>query len=290
MKNADPKVLVLGATGMLGRTVYNYLLEKNGKNIQGTSRRRNTENLLYFNFVKLKDMEKLFEKKSFSFVVNCIGALKGSPDRKLELLNTILPKTLLVLSCKYNFKIINISTDAVFSSNSGQVYETSMPNPEKPYEKSKFKGELSKNAINIRTSILGFDPIEHKGFLEFILKNKKKKITGFTNQKWAGSTTLQLSQFIKWLISKNNFNNLLKKTNVIHFAPLGPVTKYEILKTFSRLINNVEITKSDGSEQTRILKTIYINEIKLKKYTKALGKALKELIEYDKDYVKIYKN
>ncbi|MDO8658940.1 MAG: hypothetical protein Q7K55_09450, partial [Candidatus Levybacteria bacterium] len=123
-----------------------------------------------------------------------------------------------------------------------------------------------------------------------MLRNKSKKISGFTDKKWSGSTTLQLTNFIKWLITGSNFLNLLEKTNIVHFAPLGPVTKYEILKTFSKLINYVKIIKSNGHKQTRILKTIYIDEIKLKKYTKSLEKALKKLIEYDKDYIKTYKN
>lgn len=282
MKNIDSQVLVLGATGMLGRIVYRYLVEQVGRNIQGASRNRQEKNLVHFNFKKPRDLENLFKKNNYSFAINCIGSLKESLDKKLELLNTILPNALLRFSKKYNFKIVNISTDAVFSSTAGHVYETSITNPDESYGKSKLKGELSKNAINIRTSILGFDPIEHKGLLEFLLKNKNNKITGFTNQKWAGSTTLQLSQFIKWLISGNNFNNLLKKTKVIHFAPIGPVTKYEILKTFSKLTTYERVIKKDSTKQTRILKTIYIDEINLKKYTKSLEKALKELIDYEK--------
>jgi len=289
MKNRSRQVLVLGATGMLGRTVYQYLL-KHKKNIQGTSRDPKNKNLIYLNFKKSADLENLFKNKSFSFVINCVGALRGSSNKKLELLNIIFPKALLILSSKYNFKITNISTDAVFSSTAGDVYEQSTPNPDDLYGKSKLKGELSKNTINIRTSILGFDPIEHKGFLEFMLRNKSKRISGFIDKKWSGSTTLQLAKFIKWLITGSNFLNLLEKKNIIHFAPLGPVTRYKILKTFSKLINYVKIIKSNGPKQTRILKTIYTNEMELKKHTKSLGKALKELIEYDNDYLKTYKN
>ncbi|MDP2585883.1 MAG: sugar nucleotide-binding protein [Candidatus Levybacteria bacterium] len=289
MKNSSRQVLVLGATGMLGRIVYQYLL-KHKRYIQGTSRNLANKNFIYLNFKKSSDLETLFENKSFSFVINCIGALRGSSNEKLKLLNIILPKALLMLSRKYNFKIINISTDAVFSNTAGEVYEQSIPNPNDLYGKSKFKGELSSNTINIRTSILGFDPIEHKGFLEFMLLNKSKEISGFIDTKWSGSTTLQLAKFIELLILENNFSNLLAKTNIVHFAPLGPITKYKILKTFSKLINYVKIIKSNGPKQTRILKTTYIEEIKLKKHTKFLEKALRELIEYDKDYIKTYKN
>ncbi len=289
MKNGSRQVLVLGATGMLGRTVYQYLL-KHKKNIQGTSRDLKNKNLIYLNFKKSPDLENLFENKSFSFVINCVGALRGSSNEKLELLNISFPKALLILSRKYNFKIINISTDAVFSNTAGVVYEQSIPNPNDFYGKSKLKGELSENTINIRTSILGFDPIEHKGLLEFMLRNKSKKISGFTDKKWSGSTTLQLAKFIKWLITGSNFLNLLAKTNIIHFAPLGPTTKYKILKTFSKLIDGSTIIKGEGPIQTRILKTNYIEEINLKQYSTSLEDAFGELIQFELEYVKTYKN
>lgn len=289
MKNSSRQVLVLGATGMLGRTVYQYLL-KHKKNIQGTSRDLKNKNLIYLNFKKSPDLENLFENKSFSFVINCVGALRGSSNEKLELLNISFPKALLILSRKYNFKIINISTDAVFSNTAGVVYEQSIPNPNDFYGKSKLKGELSENTINIRTSILGFDPIEHKGLLEFMLRNKSKKISGFTDKKWSGSTTLQLAKFIKWLITGSNFLNLLAKTNIIHFAPLGPTTKYKILKTFSKLIDGSTIIKGEGPIQTRILKTNYIEEINLKQYSTSLEDAFGELIQFELEYVKTYKN
>lgn len=289
MINRSNQVLVLGATGMLGRTVYQYLLIHK-KNIKGTSRDLKNENLIYLNFKKSADLESLFENKTFSFVINCVGALRGSSNEKLELLNIIFPKVLLVLSRKYNFKIINISTDAVFSSIAGEVYEQSIPNPNDLYGKSKLKGELSKNTINIRTSILGFDPIEHKGLLEFMLRNKSKKISGFTDKKWSGSTTLQLANFIKWLITGSNFLNLLKKTNIVHFAPLGPTTKYEIIKTFSKMINGPEVVKGIGPKQTRVLKTRYIEYLKIKRYTDSLEKAFNDLIKFEPSYVKIYKN
>lgn len=289
MKNRSRQVLVLGATGMLGRTVYQYLL-KHKKNIQGTSRDLKNKNLIYLNFKKSADLENLFENKSFSFVINCVGALRGSSNEKLELLNIIFPKALLISSRKYNFKITNISTDAVFSSTAGEVYEQSIPNPNDLYGKSKLKGELSKNTINIRTSILGFDPIEHKGLLEFMLRNKSKKISGFTDKKWSGSTTLQLAKLIKWLITESNFLNLLAKTNIIHFAPLGPTTKYEIIKVFSKLIDGSTIIKGEGPIQTRILKTNYIEEINLKRYGTSLEDAFGELIQFESEYVKTYKN
>lgn len=287
MKNNHPQILVLGATGMLGRTVYKYLSKLYGKNIVGTSREKNNDAFVYFNFKAPSDLTSMLQDQKFDFVINCIGALEGSDEKKLKLLNVNFSKKLSKASERFGFKIIHISTDAVFKSSSGNVDERSKPNPEGEYGKSKILGEIP-SALNVRTSFLGFDPIKHKGLLEFVLKNRSKKITGFANQEWSGSTTLQLAEFIEWLIS-GNLNKLIKKTNTIHFAPLRQTTKYEILKVFSKLIDGSTIIKGKGPIQTRILKTNYIEEINLKRYGSSLEDAFGELIQFDLEYVKTYK-
>ena len=288
MKNNHPQILVLGATGMLGRTVYKYLSKLYGKNIVGTSRKKNNDAFRYFNFKTSSDLTLMLQDQKFDFVINCIGALKGEPTKNLKLLNHALPKKLEEIGKTNKFEIIHISTDAVFPANAGVVYENSKRNPQDYYGKTKLEGEV-KTGINIRTSILGLDPSEHKGLLEFVLKNRSKKITGFANQEWSGSTTLQLAQFIEWLIYEKNFGRLTKKTNTIHFAPLRPTTKYEILKVFSKLIDGSTIIKGKGPIQTRILKTNYIEEINLKRYGSSLEDAFEELIQFDLEYVKTYK-
>ncbi len=288
MKKNHPQILVLGATGMLGRTVYKYLLKLYGKNIAGTSREKNNNAFKYFNFKTSSDLASILRDQKFNFVINCIGALRGESTKNLRLLNHALPKKLEEESRKNNFVIIHISTDAVFPTNAGAVYEDSKPNPSDYYGKTKLAGEIT-TGINIRSSILGFDPVENKGLLEYVLKSMNKEIIGFTNQMWSGSTTLQLAQFIEWLISANNFKDLLEKTNIIHFVPLGPTTKYEILKTFSKLIFKDKIIKGEGLKQTRILKTRYIEDLGVKRYTESPEKAFNDLINFEQSYVKIYK-
>lgn len=278
-------ILVLGATGMLGQTVYKYLSARH-KDVVGTSRSKFDNNFLYFEYPGTNDVEKLFKGKHFTFIINCIGALKGQSEKELKLLNTNLPKILLKFSKKYSYKIIHISSDAVFNS-SKKVHEQSSPNPTDPYGKTKLAGELYENALNIRTSIIGFDPIEHKGLLEFALENKK--ITGFANQDWSGTTTLQLAKFIEWLIFKRMFKSIYSKTRIIHFAPIGPTTKYEILKTFADIIGKIIIKKGVQKKATTVLATKYFDELNVKKYHVSPEKALRELVAFHSEYVKTYK-
>lgn len=284
IKNKSLKVLVMGATGMLGRAVYKYLQDKHRKTVFGTTRKKTKKDLIYLKIGEIQ-LDDIFQDNHFDYVVNCIGALRGSSKEDLLLLNINFSKELLKLSEKYNFGIINISSDAVFEDNAGKINEDSIPKPQDLYGKSKLEGELSKNTINIRTSILGLDPEEHKGILEFVLQNKNKKMQGFTNQNWSGATALQLAKFIEWIIFENRFDRILKQTNIIHFPPIRKTTKYEILRTFSKIIEQDNIVKGEGKKISRILSTKYFDEINLKMYTKELEKTLRELIKFDNGYV-----
>lgn len=286
MKNLKfPNVLVFGATGMLGRIVYKYLRIKN-KNVYGTCRKRNNKELIYLNVRNGNiSLGNIFEREKIDYVINCIGALQGSDGNKLNLLNVQLPKKILKASKKHSFKIIHISTDAVFAKDKVNANEKSIPDPDNHYGKTKLAGEINENSLNIRTSILGLDPNENKGLLEYAIKNREKSV-GFTNQIWSGSTTLQLAKFIEWILLKNNFRRIYKKTKIIHFPPIGPTTKYEIIKTFSKLMGIKTVKEGKGEKLSRTLSTIYSKETKLKHYSNNLDKSLKELVEFEKNYAK----
>lgn len=290
MNKNSPYILVLGASGMAGRVIFKYLNYLYPSKAFGTSRTNlNNQNIFLFDVKKNKIKFENIKNKNYEYFINCIGVLrKHNNNDDMDLINSDFPIILEDYCKKNKIKLIHTSTDGVFPNETKMANEKSKPNPSDYYGRSKLKGEIA-TGINIRTSILGLDPIGNKGLLERVLKNKNKEMIGFTNQIWSGSTTLQLAQFIEWLTSENNFEKMIKMTNIIHFAPLGPVTKYEIIKTFSKLLFENKTTKGEGIKQIRILKTLYVEEIKLKRYTRNLEKAFKELIEFDQDYVKTYK-
>src|SRR5579871_3095151 len=214
MKNKNlPKTLVLGADGMLGRIVFWYLNSKYSS-VLGTSRRKDSH-FLYFNAHSAqRDLTDIIQKKgNIEYIINCIGILKNEEDaQEMFEINAIFPHVLELLSEKYHFKFIHISTDAVFSPQSEKVFEDSTVKPDGMYGESKYKGETSsKNALTIRTSILGFHSTVHKSLLDWVLNTSQKTINGYINQKWSGCTTLQFAQFCEMLISQNKFEILRNK-------------------------------------------------------------------------------
>ena len=252
------KILVLGAKGMLGNTVYSYL-KTIYANTYGTDR-TDHKFFLFDAATDQRDFNKLFKKIEVpDFIINCIGILPNSKNKEqMRTVNTLFPKKLGYLAQKLGPRIINISTDAVFSNDSGIVFENSHPNPDTDYGKSKLKGEVnSKNVINIRTSIIGFNPYNHKGLLEWAIR--ERNIKGFINHSWSGCTTLQYAKACNYLISGNNFDKISSKSSIIHYAPLGPISKYKLLKCFLQKINvnNKVMEVEDNINVDRELKSIY---------------------------------
>jgi len=281
MKN---KVLVLGASGMVGRTVFKFLSKSKSLSVFGTVKTKTTDNLFKFNFPNNNVFfNSILLEYRFNYIINCIGTLKNKDNKNYQI-NYLLPKLLYGLSKKYHFKIINISTDDVFDFMSGDVNEKSKPIPNNSYGISKLKGEIfSKRILNIRTSFIGFDPDEKKGLIEWIKSNKTKSINGYVNHAWSGCTTLQFAKLCMYLVSKNNFENLSKQTNILNFSPLGPITTYQLLKFISKSLNpDIKINKFKSQVINRNLYSIFFDRKFLNKYTTEINKAILELEKFEK--------
>jgi len=282
MKNKN--ILILGINGMCGREVYNYL-NSSHDNIFGTQREKRKLRFSSENYEE--DFKKIIKKiKKVDYVINCIGVNKVTFDNKFEAImsNSLLPHRLSLLSDKYDFKIIHISTDAVFQNKSGRSYEKNSPMPENLYGMTKYLGELSnKNAINIRTSLIGISPIKKNGLVEFVLNNNQD-IQGYINQHWSGCTTLQFAKLCEYIIYENKFSSFRKISNIFHFAPIGIMTKYEliseILKTTKKETKLIK-SKSDISIN-RYLDSIYFNKILLNKFNTDINTVLKEMFVFEK--------
>lgn len=286
-----PKILVLGAKGMLGHVVYRYLKQKFSETVWGTD--RSDTNFLFFDGLDPKTSYKNLVRAigKIDIVVNCIALLKPKTEQVLsseiianyKRVNTELPHILERFSERDDFQLIHISTDAVFSPLSGEVYEDSPVSPHGVYEETKYAGETkSDHALTIRTSMIGLDPYHHKGILEWALSQKEGVIDGYANQLWSGCTTLQLAELCFRLSNPKVFSRLRNTTSVIHFAPLGPITKYALIKAVLTVSNSkAHVVSVHGAEVSRIWKSRYSDMKVFQKFSPSLELAVADLCRYD---------
>lgn len=284
MKNS-PNILVLGATGMVGHTVYSYLHKKYPKTVWGTSRKRQASLYCLDATSVKKDLQYIIKRtRSLDYVINCIGVVRP-PYKIADIVfsNSLFPHILDELAEKYNFKLIHISTDAVFSDTAGICKEDNKLSANDIYAASKLIGETdSPNSISVRTSFLGLDPKNKGGLVEFVRGYQGEKIPGFINQTWSGCTTLQFAQYCFDIIRNNYYDTLRKKSSVFHFAPLCVSSKYLLIKVLIKKIKSKKsVIKTKSFNKSRILGTNYFDIQNMSSYTTNINQALHELIEYE---------
>lgn len=218
------RVAVLGSTGMLGRYVYNYLNQFH--ECTGTTREMfNVGDASTGNYAGAVG----HVVAQHDVVINCIGIVKPYIPSVGRLgtirINSVFPSMLSNLCDYYNTKFIHICSDCVYSGNKGKYVETDAPDATDLYART--KSIEPENASIIRTSFIGEDVKADKsaGLLEWILKNRGNKITGYTNALWNGVTCLQLAKTINDIIEQDLF-----WTGVRHVFSNQIVSKYDICK------------------------------------------------------------
>jgi dTDP-4-dehydrorhamnose reductase len=265
------RVVILGSTGMLGHMVLKFLSVRRDFQVWGTHI-ADAADSLYFNVeAGVEGLERIFDVAGpLDYVINCIGVLRGAIDeadaasvQRAVRINADFPHELAALAINRHFRVIQISTDGVFSG-AREYYEEDTPHdcPD-IYGKTKSRGEVNGCSLflNIRCSIIGPSPIEKMGLLEWLLGQPDgAQVSGFTNQIWNGVSTLQFARLCLKIIALDHFDTLRGESAVFHFAPNDPLSKYQLLcfirDAFHRTIRIVPAVS--GPDELRwILKTKY---------------------------------
>jgi dTDP-4-dehydrorhamnose reductase len=264
------KVLVLGATGMLGHMVYRVLREAGAIQVYGTH--LDDKNDLYYFDVEsgLEGLVRICDRSSgYDYFINCIGMLAGKIKledpvsiRKAIKLNTLFPHELSFLAKELKTKVIHISTDGVFSGKAEYYNEDAIHDCTDLYGITKSLGEVvDDHFLNLRCSIIGPSPFEKGGLLEWFLQQPDETVVpGYTNHIWHGVSTYQFGKLCLKIIEEDYFGKLREESSVFHFAPNEPITKYELLCLFrDNFGKNVKIEAVQTDERTykRILATKY---------------------------------
>lgn len=276
-------ILVFGKNGMLGSMLYSFLRHKNME-VYGTQR-TNQEKPFYFNIAERYSDTGFLENilTGIDFVVNCVGITRLNRDSLKDFcldfyINATFPALLQQCCFKNSIKMVHISTDAVFKGSDQPSYEGDMCDGTGDYAVSKILGEIdAPNVLNIRCSLVGHEMNSNENLLEWFLSQKNGNIIqGYTNNVWNGVTTLQLSEFIYKLFTKNLYDNILKETRILHFSPNIPLSKFALLNIFKRVYaKDLKINPSSSQVAvTRILdskfKYFYLEEDRRKNIDKEI--------------------
>ena len=238
------KFLILGSTGMAGHLITTYLRE-GGHEVYGLSRRKISTHVdIILDVTRFEELAKIIRDGAFDCVVNCVGVLNRAAEVNKTLairLNSELPHFLAEITADLQTKIVQLSTDCVFSGKRGGYNENDSPDGKTFYDRTKALGELvDEKNITFRNSIIGSD-LERDGIslLNWFLQ-QSGTVNGYTKSIWAGVTTLFLAQTIERAVM-DNVHGLYQLTNNT------PITKCDLLKLFAQIFGKeIKILPVDG--------------------------------------------
>lgn len=247
MKNVNNSsictLLIIGASGMLGSTLLNYFSNKKLFKTYGIHRRKGMEkiypehvrnNLVFsHNILDDNEIEKFFKFIKPDYVINCAGVVKQISNSYDPLhvipINSILPHKVAKFCKIYNSKLIQVSTDCVFSGKSGMYNESNIPDSRDLYGRTKLLGEVFQdNAITIRTSIIGHELFTSHSLIEWFLK-QKDSVRGYKRAIFSGFPTIEIAKILENFIFPNKY---LK--GLYHLSS-DPISKYELLNLVSEV-------------------------------------------------------
>ena len=229
------KILILGGDGMIGHKMVQVLGAQNHEIVISVREKRDlslksfsSKSKVFFNdFIKDNALNFL-DKVNPDVIINAIGVTirRGVNDHVSNsiYINSYFPHQLANWAGIHNKRLIHFSTDCVFSGSEGSYLEDSIPNALDYYGKTKGLGEVfSKNALTLRSSMIGPELFNKTELFEWIINNKQKEINGFSRVMYSGVTTVYMASLLADLIE--NHNNISGIYNIAS----NPISKFELL-------------------------------------------------------------
>jgi len=209
MTAAPSRVLVMGATGMLGHAAVHVLGESfevvaSVRDPDAARRHDLPAQLVAFEAGGDDDVGELLDRVRPDAVLNAIGLVKQlpggqSPVRAIRL-NSLFPHELAEACGSAGARLVHVSTDCVFSGGlpaPARYSEEDLPDARDVYGRSKLLGEVAQPpGLTLRTSIIGRELERASGLLEWFAGRDGERVTGFTNALFSGFTTFELSRVI----------------------------------------------------------------------------------------------
>jgi len=204
------KLLVLGATGMLGNAVLRLFASHPGVEAVGSARSgallRHLPPEVAAKVVTGVDVEnldaliRLFGEVRPEVVINCVGLIKQLADADDALaaipLNALLPHRLARLAAASGARLIHVSTDCVFKGDRGMYREADAPDATDLYGRSKLLGEVDyPNAVTLRTSIIGHELASSNALIGWFLA-QEGTVRGYRKAVFSGFPTVELARII----------------------------------------------------------------------------------------------
>jgi len=243
MENRPQRVLVLGASGMLGNAVLRVFSQSPGFLAFGSVRSATSmrsfsqevkENIIYGVDVENVDsLVKVFASVQPDIVINCVGLVKQLAEAEDALsaipINSLLPHRLARMCEVANARLVHMSTDCVFSGSKGMYTEMDTPDANDLYGRSKYLGEVDyPNAITLRTSIIGHELEGARSLVGWFLA-QQGHVKGFRRAIFSGLPTVEVARLIRDHVIPH------PELSGLYHVSADPINKFELLELVAKV-------------------------------------------------------
>lgn len=236
------KILVLGASGMLGNAMLRWLSRNNAFEVFGSI--RSDDALQYFapdlaehlvtsvDVLSPEGLARVFARVRPDIVINCVGLVKQLETASAPLqaisINALLPHQLARECGGVGARLVHFSTDCVFSGNIGNYIETDVPDAQDLYGRSKLLGEVDyPHAVTLRTSIIGHELNSAHGLVGWFLA-QEGRVKGYTHAIFSGLPTFELARVVEsYVIPDTTLRGL-------YHVAAESISKFDLLKLVNR--------------------------------------------------------
>ncbi len=255
------KILVFGASGMLGNAMLRVMSAQEAWSVFGTVRgvdpalHAAAPRAVLIPGVHADQPDSLlaaFAQARPDVVVNCVGLVKQLSNAEDPLvavpINTLLPHRLARMCEVAGARLVHVSTDCVFSGKQGSYTEFDLADAQDVYGRSKLLGEVDyPHAVTLRTSIIGHELRSAHGLIDWFL-SQQVRVKGYTEAVFSGLPTCELARVVRDFVIPH-----ASLRGVYHVAS-GPISKYDLLQLVNREYRkNLQIEPDDQVKINRSL-------------------------------------
>jgi dTDP-4-dehydrorhamnose reductase len=255
------KILVLGATGLLGNAVFRSLAQARELRVEGAIRREAARALFApehaSRLTMIADVEdpgqmtRLLQDAAPDVVVNCVAVGRPAPADPMRSISvySVLPQRLSLLCARLGIRLVQISSDGVFSGARGGYREDDLPDANDIYAISKLLGEVAEpHAITLRTSIIGHELQSGSGLLEWFL-SQQDRCSAYTRAIFSGFPTIVLADLIRDVVIPR------PDLHGIYHVATRPISKFDLLRLVAeRYGKTIELIADDRPNPDRSLR------------------------------------
>ncbi|WP_431881153.1 dTDP-4-dehydrorhamnose reductase family protein [Micromonospora chalcea] len=232
------RLLVLGATGMLGHTLMRELSRDPDLDMRGCARDGAAVRAFFpeplaqritvgLDVTDAAGVRRELDRERPDVVVNCVGVIKQRPTATEPvptiMVNALFPHLLAEACADRGIRLVQVSTDCVFSGERGGYTEADRPDPVDLYGRAKLLGETTDGtALTLRTSIIGHELQGNRSLMDWFL-SQTGVVRGYTGAIYSGVTTVEFSSVLRSVVLPDP-----GLTGLYHLAS-EPISKYELL-------------------------------------------------------------